>query len=119
MKKSNKAAILSAFVFPGAGHFYLKKYIAALLLAGITLVPIYLIIANVVNRTLQVTDKILSGEVQPDLATIMELVTQQSADPGADSLQYVWLVLIGVWLVGTADSYRLGRLQDKFGSERN
>ena len=113
MKKSNNAAIFSAFVFPGAGHFYLKKYIMGFLLSGITLVPLYLIIASVVNRTLQVTDKIMSGEVQPDLATIMDLVSQQSADPGAESLQYVWLVLIGVWLVGIADSYRVGRLQDK------
>jgi TM2 domain-containing membrane protein YozV len=26
MKVSYKAALLSAFVFPGVGHFYLKKY---------------------------------------------------------------------------------------------
>lgn len=25
MKNAIKAALLSAFVFPGAGHFYLKK----------------------------------------------------------------------------------------------
>jgi hypothetical protein len=28
MKKSIKAALLSAFVFPGVGHIYLKRHIA-------------------------------------------------------------------------------------------
>jgi hypothetical protein len=33
MKKSMKAALLSAFVFPGAGHFFLKKHITGTVLA--------------------------------------------------------------------------------------
>jgi hypothetical protein len=32
MNKSTKAALLSTFVFPGAGHLYLKKYIPAAVL---------------------------------------------------------------------------------------
>ena len=37
MKKSTKAALLSALICPGAGHIFLKKYIRAMLLVAATL----------------------------------------------------------------------------------
>ena len=41
MKKSTKAALLSAFVLPGAGHIFLKKYIPGVALVGASLGGIY------------------------------------------------------------------------------
>jgi heme/copper-type cytochrome/quinol oxidase subunit 4 len=113
MNKSVKAVLFSALVFPGAGHFYLRKYIRGMVLASITLVSLYFIIANVVERAQQIVDKILLGEVQPDIAVIAELVSKQPTGADAEFLNYVWTALIIAWLIGIADSYRVGRGQDK------
>jgi len=77
MNKSNKAALFSALVFPGAGHFFLKRHISGAVIACAALVALYLIIANLLERAREIADKILSGEVGLDIATIMELVSRQ------------------------------------------
>jgi len=70
MKKSIKAVLLSALVFPGAGHLLLKKRIIDAVLTCASLVALYLIIANMLNRAQEIADKILSGDVAPDAADI-------------------------------------------------
>jgi hypothetical protein len=100
MKKSNKAVLLSALVFPGAGHFLLKKHISGAILATASLAALYLIISNMLERAQQIADKILSGEVNLDEAAIAELLSRQPS--GGES-----------WLTGIVDSYRCGRAQDK------
>ena len=113
MTKPIKAAMLSALVFPGAGHFFLKKYIPGTVLAVIALVSLYLIIAGAVERALEITDKIQRGEVQLDIAAITELVSNQSAGTDFELLNFAGTVLIISWLIGIADSYRVGRGQAK------
>jgi hypothetical protein len=113
MTKPIKAVMLSAFVFPGAGHFFLKKYIPGTLLAGIALVSLYFIISGAVERAQEIADKILLGEVQLDVATIAELVSRQPAGTDAEFLNLAGTVLIISWLIGIADSYRVGRSQAK------
>ena len=71
MKKSTKAALLSAFVFPGAGHMYLKRYIPGVVLVGASLVSIYYMISKTVESALQIFEKIQSCYVQPDVAEII------------------------------------------------
>ena len=113
MKISNKAALFSALVFPGAGHIYVKKYISAAILGCASLAALYLIIANLLERAREIADKILSGEVGLDVATITELVSRQSANSDSQLLDVAWTVLIISWLIGIADSYRVGLAQDK------
>ncbi len=113
MNKPMKAALLSAFVFPGVGHFLLKKYIPAAVLAGTAFAGLYFLIANTVERALQIAEKIQSGEVQPDVTTITELVSKQATGTEARLLNIAAVVLLISWLIGIADSYRVGRAQDK------
>ena len=113
MSKPINAVVLSALVFPGAGHFFLKKYIPGTLLAGIALVSLYFIISEAVERAQEIADKILLGEVQLDVATIAELVSRQPAGADAEFLNLAWTVLIISWLIGIADTYRVGRGQAK------
>ena len=108
-----KAALLSAFVFPGVGHFLLKKYIPAAVLAGTAFAGLYFLIANTVERALQIAEKIQSGEVHLDSATIMELVSKQPTGTEAQLLNIAVAVLFFSWLIGIVDSYRVGRAQDK------
>jgi hypothetical protein len=113
MNKSNKAVLFSALLFPGAGHFFLKRYISGAVIACAALVALYLIIADMLERAREIADKILSGEVGLDIATITEQVSQQSASNDSQLLDIAWAVLIISWLTGIADSYRAGRAQDK------
>lgn len=108
-----KAALLSAFVFPGVGHFLLKKYIRGAVLAGTAIAGLYLLIAKTVEMALQVTEKIQSGEALLGAATITELVSEQATATETQLLNIAAAVLIISWLVGIVDSYRVGRAQDK------
>ena len=113
MKKSTTAVLLSAFVFPGAGHIYLKKYIPGIALAGASLTGIYYLISTTVEIAYQIADKIQSGDVPPDIATITELVTKYSTGSDAVMLNIVTIALLICWLIGIVDSYRVGCSRDK------
>ena len=113
MKKSNKAALFSALVFPGAGHIFVKKYVSAAILGGASLAALYLIIANMLERAQQIADKIVRGEVSLDVAAITEMLSRQPVGNVSQLLDVAWAVLIISWLIGIADSYRVGRAQDK------
>ena len=113
MKKSTKAALLSALVFPGAGHIFLKKYIPGVALAGASLTGSYYLISKTVEIALKILIKIQSGDLQPDITTITELVTKQSTGSDAKMLNIATVALIICWLIGIIDSYRVGCGRDK------
>ena len=113
MKKSIKAALLSALVFPGAGHIYLKKYKSSVILIGASLFGLYYIISNVVEKSLQIVEKIQSGVVPLNATTVSELLSKQTSGAEAQLLDVATVVIIVCWLVGIIDSYRVGGAQGK------
>ena len=119
MSKSIKAALLSAFVFPGVGHMFLKKYIAGTVLAGAAFAALYFLITKAVAWALKIAEKIETGEIQPDIAAITELVSNKVMGTDAQSLNIATTVLIVSWLISIVDSYRVGRGQDKGAENRS
>lgn len=113
MKKSTKAALLSALIFPGMGHLSLKKYIPAVILAGASFVSIYYTMSRSVETALQMVEKIQTDYGQPDLAAIIDSASQQPAGSNAYLIDIATTVFVLCWLIGIIDSYRIGRLQDK------
>jgi hypothetical protein len=113
VKKPTKAALLSAFVFPGAGHIYLKKYMAGVLLASASFAAIYYLVSKAVERAFEISEKIQSGDVPLDLEAITELVSQKSSGADAQLLNIATTALIVVWLIGIIDSYRAGRVRER------
>jgi len=113
MKKQTKATLLSAFVFPGVGHFILKKRIHGTVLAGTAFVSLYFLIARMIEKTLQVFEKIASGEIDSDATSITELVLNQTTGSETLLLRIATAALVISWLIGIVDSYRVGRAQDK------
>ncbi len=112
MRKSIKAVLLSALVFPGAGHFSLKKPVQGTLLVAITLLCLYSLVSTVLEISQNLSAKILSGEIPYDVAQITQLVSQELS--GDDQLINIsTIVLVICWVVGIADSYRVGLKQDK------
>ncbi len=113
MKRSSKAALLSALIFPGIGHIVLKQYLRGSVLMLFALVALSVIVARIYQRALTVVDRISSGEIPVDAGAIAEMVS--SSTSAADSLieNIALLVLAACWLIGIIDSYRLGVAQEK------
>lgn len=112
MKNSTKAALLSCFVLPGAGHLYLKRYRFGLLLSVCAVAAVYFIASSAVQTALEVVEKIQGSGVALDADAIAELVSQQSR-AGEESTNTAMTALAILWLIGIFDSYRVGRVLDK------
>lgn len=108
-----KAALLSAFVFPGVGHIYLKRYIPGMVLIGASLAGIYYVISKAVERSLQIVEKIQSSDVPLNVTAMTELVSKQPTGSEAQLLDIATIVIFICWLIGIIDSYRVGCRQDK------
>lgn len=113
MKKSTKAILLSALVFPGTGHFFLKKYIPGIILGSVSFAGIYYLISKSVERALEIAEKIQNGDTQIDIAAITELVSKQPMGTDAQLLNIATVALFICWIVGIVDSYRVGSNADK------
>lgn len=113
MKQSIKATLLSAFVFPGLGHVFLRKYIPGIVLVSASFAAIYYLISKTVERALELAEKIQSGDVPLDVEAITELASKQSAGTDDQLLNIATAALVICWLFGIIDSYRVGRVRDK------
>ncbi len=109
MKKATTAILLSALIIPGAGHFYLKKKLSAAILLSVTLVALYILVTTAIEKALLITDKILNGEVLPDITAITELAASQLASTDSMNVNLATTAFVIAWLIGIADSYRLGK----------
>jgi hypothetical protein len=118
MKSSTKAVLLSAFVFPGLGHIYLKKYIPGVVLLGTSLAGSYYLISKTVENALQIVEKIQGGNIQPDITAITELVTKQSTGTDSQLVNIATIIIFICWIIGIIDSYRVGKLRDTNKSSR-
>jgi len=112
VKKPTKAALLSGLVFPGLGHFFLKKRIAGAILFGTALTSLYFLMARSVTAALRITEQIQSGEVDLNNTTITDLIATQSSTGDGQLLEFATAVLVVSWLIGIFDSYRVGRAAD-------
>jgi len=119
MKKTEKAFLLSVLVFPGSGHVLLKRYLTGISLIIIASTASYFLIYDLINQALEIADKIKSGEIYPDFHVILELVSHSSTSSEFQSMNMAMLVLLVVWLVGIADSYRIGWYRNKVGNVKN
>ena len=115
MKKSVKAALWSAFAFPGAGHIAVRSYMRGVALLGATVGSIYYLVNDILSRGLMdkvndVANKMLSGEIPADPNAL-----ERSLDLGPDPIGVQiasWLIL-ACWIAGIVDSYRIGAQQDR------
>ena len=109
MNKAGKAAILSALVFPGAGHLYLKKKYTGFMFLGIAGWALYMIMTSVMARAQLIVNQIESPGMPLDIVTIGEMVAKQTQQYGNQPLDAPLLVLIICWILAIVDSYRLGQ----------
>jgi hypothetical protein len=113
MKKSTKAALFSGLIFPGVGHFYLKRYPVGLALSVISLGCISYIIKKSVEQAMSIVDQVMSGAVPADPEVISNMVSQQSSGTEGNLLNLAGYVFLACWVVGIYLAYRAGAQQDQ------
>ena len=119
MSTALRAALLSALIFPGVGHFSLKKPLQGSLLFGISGVGLAFFMTLVMDLTKRLSIKLTSGELPLDVVAIREQVAQQLA-VNEHGIGIVSWVLLICWLVGVVDAYRIGWGQQRaHGSHRD
>ncbi|MFT5676532.1 MAG: hypothetical protein ACI808_002477 [Paraglaciecola sp.] len=109
MKTSFKAALLSAFVFPGVGQLWLKKYVLGCMFSFGAAVPLYIIISTTVEQTQKIIEQINLQANTLDILVINELVTQQMAGIDTQQMHIATISLLAIWLVSILDAFRIGR----------
>lgn len=113
MRKSLKAALFSALVFPGTGHFVLGKHVRGMLLAGISIACLFVLVSTALEIAREISDEILGGQIPLDSVRITDEVSRRSAENGSLAVRLSTYLLGACWLVGIVDSWWAGRLQDK------
>jgi hypothetical protein len=109
MKRSTKAVLLSALVYPGVGHLYLKKTVPAVLLMLAATAGLYVLMSGAFAQANLIAGKILSGEVQPDIGAVTDLLTQHQDGSGSGKLAWATAFLGIVWVAAVIDAWRTGR----------
>jgi hypothetical protein len=108
MKKEFTAALLSALVYPGAGHIYVKKYPIAL---GFICAFSYLLISMIrsLNEVVQeVMSKINAGEVSLSIGAMSQAIKELLAEQH-HQYDLVGLAMLLLWIFATLDAYRLAK----------
>ncbi len=113
MKRAIKATLLSAFILPGAGHIFLKKYRLGIVFGSVSLAAIGYSLVKSVEISLSILGEIQSGAVPLDVAAITGLLAKQTTPSQLLFLNIATFVVAICWLAGIVDSYRLGRGMDK------
>ncbi len=112
MKKALTAGLLSAFIAPGSGHFYLKHKRSALVFFSLAVISLMLLLMQIYQVAQVIALDIQNGTLPLDVGVISAEITQQTQTTMANANELLYGFLL-CWLVALLDSIRLGLKQDK------
>jgi TM2 domain-containing membrane protein YozV len=115
LSRRYKSLLLSALVFPGVGHLYLKRYGRGGALMAIALAGLAVIVVTMVEKTMVIWEKLQHGDLPPDADAIRGLLDQSTMGHAGLLLDITGYVVLLCWLFGMIDSYRIGKRQDASG----
>lgn len=113
MKSSTKAACLSAFLFPGSGHLYLKCYFRGLLFLVIATIALLVFMNAVFEIVWTIANDIETGKQVMDKNLIQTLIRDSINLYQQPQMRPLKLAIIGVWIISTADAWRVGHHLEK------
>lgn len=105
MNRTISAALLSAFVFPGAGHLYLRRARRGMLFLLPTLAAATVFVVDVVGRASAIADQVIAGTVAPDIPAIAARL-EAGGSPYASMAA---TVLVVAWVASIADTVLITR----------
>lgn len=111
MTRPTAAILLSALVFPGAGHLYLKHYSRGIVLIALGLACLGFFANQVLQQASSVLAQLTSEGGVVDAGRLADLVAQTSSGFGSLAATTASLVLAGCWVIGIVDACRIARSQ--------
>lgn len=107
MDRPVKAALISALVFPGAGHLYLKRGARACLFLLPTLAAVMVFLNDAVEQATVIADQIMAGTMPTDPAALAAQLERQGG--GSTLATAAAAVMIVCWIGATVDAYLLAK----------
>jgi TM2 domain-containing membrane protein YozV len=108
-----KAACLSAFVFPGSGHFFLKCHLRGILFATIAAIGLFLIMQSAFAIAWDIAQDIEHGKIPFNISSIRSVVQKAMTIYNEPSLMMAKSAIIASWSVSTIDAYRVGKKRER------
>ena len=112
MRKSIKAALFSTLLFPGAGHFLLKRHFRGLVFFVPALLCILYLFNYAFNEASVITKQIMNGTLPIDPEAIARLVTNPPGETQFKLQAATW-IFIACWIIAIVDSIWLGYIADQ------
>lgn len=112
MRKPITAVLLSAFVFPGAGHLYLRSYLRGLILLAISAVALIDFIRRAWHEAELIREQLLNEINNNGIIDLELLITQtMNSVHQIDNQPFTvaTLILLACWVIGIVDSHFLGK----------
>jgi hypothetical protein len=111
MQRAVSAGLLSAFVFPGAGHWYLRRRRRACVFLLPTLAAVFVFASDVMQRASALADQVIAGTLPLDPTAI---AARLQAQGGSSALGTVCgAVLVACWLGSIVDSVLVARALER------
>ena len=108
-----KAALWSGLVFPGTGHLFLKHYFRGGALIALSLAGLWVLVAQAAHQATAMLDKMQSAGGMLDLDSLSTMLAQASNLSDNYLANIATIVLLGCWIIGMVDAYRLGKKKDE------
>ena len=108
MHKATKAALISALVFPGCGHFFLKSKLRGGVFSMFSAGCLYVILSFAVDIANDISEQILSGNIPLDMSSLMTEISTQLNGSSGEASNVAFLLLLACWGIAIIDSFILG-----------
>jgi len=105
MKKTTKATLFSLLIFPGTGHFLLRRWGRGLLFLVPALCTSIVLANSAIDRASDAADRLMSGEVPLDEESIRQLLDEELPPRQAMLISTAEYLLLACWIVGAVDAY--------------
>lgn len=112
MQYAMTATLLSAFVFPGSGHFMLKRHGTAWALIVTTCVPLCFVVYHLVQATQHILNRIEKTNMPADFTIMLGALLDRPFGNQTELVSYASYLILACWLFGVVDAYRLGSKMD-------
>lgn len=110
MNKPTKAAMMSLFIYPGAGQFFLKKYISSSIFIALFSIPFLWTLFDVFEKTNLLMKNVVENNLPLDVATLSEVFSSLVSEQ-TQTLDNKALIMMIIWFLSTIDAYRAGYYQ--------
>ena len=113
MKKTLPAVLLSALVFPGTGHLYLKKPVPGYSLIAVVIIGIVIIVRKLTAQANTIAQQLMNEGGSISTSRIVELAIETSKNSNNTATTIAMMAILACWFFGIIDSYRLSKISDQ------